>query len=71
MAKARSTDLSEDLSPEQVAGGVSFPDIYFLAFPKAALEELTAEANKRNMTLAMALGQAIETWIKNGETDER
>lgn len=38
--------------------------MHFIIFPRQALEEMTAVANKRGMTFATAISQAIEEWLK-------
>ncbi len=70
MAKGKATDISDLLTPEQNVeeSGVGMPDLYFLMVPRHTLEVLNAEAKKRGLTLAVALGQAVENWLKE-DTD--
>jgi hypothetical protein len=70
MAKAEQTNLDDLLTPEQVVDSKSFADLLMLGFPKESYLRLTAVSNKRGLTFAQGLGEAIEDWLKKGTSDE-
>ncbi len=70
MAKAEQTDIDDLLTPEQVVGAKSFPDLLMMGFPKEAYLRLTAVSNERGMTFAQGLSEAINDWLNKGISDE-
>jgi len=71
MAKAVTTDVSDLLTSEQnlESSGQGLADLYFLMVPRQTLEVLRAEAERRSITLAEALGQAIGNWLQGDPND--
>jgi hypothetical protein len=71
MAKAASTDLSDLLTSEQhvESSEKGMADLYFLMVPRHTLEVLSKEAERRGMTLAIALGQAVDNWLQGESND--
>lgn len=59
------TDLSDLLTSEQhvESSGLGMADLYFMMVPRHTLEVLSAEAESRGLTLAQALGQAVDNWL--------
>jgi hypothetical protein len=71
MSKAVSSNISDLLTSEQhvESSAQGMADLYFLLVPRQTLEKLTTEAERRGLTLAEALGQALGNWLQ-GESNE-
>ena len=70
MPKAVSQNIDDILTSEQKVdlADQGLADLYFLAIPRQTLEVLNSKASERGLTLAQALAQAVDDWLK-GEND--
>lgn len=62
--KAQQTNVDDLLTPEQVVESKGFSDLFMMGFPKETYIRITAEANKRGLTFAQALSEALDDWLK-------
>jgi len=71
MPKATPADLSDLLTPEQHVeeSKEGLSDLYFLMVPRHTLEVLNEAAKQRGLTLAQALGEAVDNWLKEGSDE--
>lgn len=67
MPKAVSQNIDDLLTSEQKVdiADQGIADLYFLAIPRQTLEVLNSKAKERGLTLAQALGQAVDNWLES------